>query len=198
MIDELENAICDDSDDDHAYDDDAEREHDLLQKRKRDDQYKKYGERMARDPLLPLPLIVPRPPNGRLEKVRRLEDDGTYRDAKLLKDVEDDLATDVALKRAFFTSGRLAARILAWVERLSSDIKACADLDGELIVRPTTLDEDDDQAKRVIRKAQTGLVVRVVQGLKILRLLYMMRGASKRGSASCVFGSGRPRESSKL
>ena len=47
-----------------------------------------------------------------------------------LKDLEDDLATDVALKRAFFTSGRLAARILAWVERLSSDIAACAELEG--------------------------------------------------------------------
>ena len=130
MIDELENAICDDSDDDHAYDDDAEREHDLLQKRKQDQRYKEYGERMAKDPSMPLPLIVARPPNGRLEKVRRLEDDGCYRDAKLLRDLEDDLATDVALKRAFFTSGRLAARILAWVERLSSDIAACAELEG--------------------------------------------------------------------
>ena len=130
MIDDLENAICDDSDDDHAYDDAAEREHDLLQKRKQDQRYKEYGERMAKDPSMPLPLIVARPPNGRLEKVRRLEDDGCYRDAKLLRDLEDDLATDVALKRAFFTSGRLAARILAWVERLSSDIAACAELDG--------------------------------------------------------------------
>ena len=63
-------------------------------------------------------------------QVRRLEDDGCYRDARLLRDLEDDLATDVALKRAFFTSGRLAARILAWVERLSSDIAACAELEG--------------------------------------------------------------------
>ena len=37
------------------------------------------------------------------------------------------------------------------------------------------LDDDDEQAKRVIRKAQTGLVVRAVQGLKILRALTRFR-----------------------
>ena len=43
------------------------------------------------------------------------------------------------------------------------------------------LEEDDDQAKRVIRKAQTGLVVRAVQGLKILRAaLHDARGVKER------------------
>ena len=42
------------------------------------------------------------------------------------------------------------------------------------------LDDDDDQAKRVIRKAQTGLVVRAVQGLKILRAaLHDARGVKE-------------------
>jgi len=178
VIEQLETALCDDDDDDGCYDDDAERTHDFKRKQERDRQLKSYGERMARDPSLPLPVLAVVPHTGRLERVRKLDSDSTYRDAKLLRDVEADLAIDIALKRAFFTSGRLAARIFGWVERLSRDLEERAQLEGAY---RTIHAADEDAARRSIRKAQAGLVMRCVAGLKALRAaLHDARGVKER------------------
>ena len=169
--------MCDEDDfGDFARDDTVAKRREETRRKEEREALEAHGRRHMKDPDIAAlerrpPARVRRGATGRAVRMRRLASEKPARDAEMLRDVEEDLATDVALKRAFFASGRLAARILGWVESLSKDVDACARAEDAARTAFERRGGGDGghwaaaEAARLVHAAQKALAVRAAAGL---------------------------------